>query len=264
MKELAQRIKKKQVILFVGAGLSATLNLPTWKELMDHIAEKLGWDPNVFRLCGDNLALAEYYHIHKGSIGALRSWMDKSWNVDDEKIKESEIYNNLVALDFPIIYTTNYDNCLETAYRINGKPYNKILKVEDICNCSNNTTQIVKFHGDFEDDNSIVLTESSYFKRMDFETPLDIKLRSDMLGKSILFIGYSLSDINIRYLTYKLEQLWKTSASRRPKSYIFMANPNPIQEAILESRNIRPIVSEEADPTKGLNEFIKELLELVR
>lgn len=29
---------------------------------------------------------------------------------------------------------------------------------------------------------------------------LDIKLRSDMLGKTILYIGYSLEDINMRFL----------------------------------------------------------------
>ena len=32
---------------------------------------------------------------------------------------------------------------------------------------------------------TIVLDESSYFERLEFETPLDIKLRSDVLGKSV-------------------------------------------------------------------------------
>ena len=67
-----------------------------------------------------------------------------------------------------------------------------------------NKTQIIKFHGDFDDDSSLVLTESSFFIALDFESPLDIKLRSDSLEKSLLFIGYSLSDINIRYMLYKL------------------------------------------------------------
>lgn len=42
-------------------------------------------------------------------------------------------------------------------------------------------------------------------------SPLDIKLRADALGKSILFIGYSLTDINIRYLLYKLHIQWAES-----------------------------------------------------
>ena len=124
--------------------------------------------------------------------------MDHHWNVSDKVIKSSKIYEAIANLDFPLIYTTNYDHCLETALNCWGKKYKKIVDVDDLVNLDSDTTQIVKFHGDTISDESIVLTESSYFKRLDFESPLDIKLRSDMLGKSILFIGYSLSDINIR------------------------------------------------------------------
>jgi len=106
---------------------------------------------------------------------------------------------------------------------------------------NNAETQIIKFHGDTISDDSIVLTESSYFERLAFDSPLDIKLRADMLGKSILFIGYSLSDINIRLLIYKLYQLWQKSnnSSKRPKSYLFLPTPNPIQETILNCRGIQ-------------------------
>jgi len=84
----------------------------------------------------------------------------------------------------------------------------------------------LSLHGDFDDDSSLVLTESSYFERLSFESPLDIKLRYDSIGKSLLFIGYSLSDINIRYLLYKLQRLWAESdySGVRPVSYIFVGS----------------------------------------
>ena len=59
-------------------------------------------------------------------------------------------------------------------------------------------------HGTCSDDASLVLTESSYFDRLEFESAIDIKLRADTLGKSLLFVGYNLGDINIRYLLHKL------------------------------------------------------------
>lgn len=262
MDDLVKKIKERKVILFVGAGVSATLKLPTWNQLMDFIAESLQIDKDIFKMYGDNLTLAEYYAVVKGSIGPLRSWMDRNWNVEDEKIKNSTIFQNICKLDFPIIYTTNYDNCLERAHDIFDKNINKISKVEDICDTDNSKTQIIKFHGDFEDDNSIVLTESSYFNRMDFESPLDIKLRSDILGKSVLFIGYSLSDINIRYLIYKLNMLWESSNNQyqRPKSYIFLTAPNPVQELIWERRQIIPIIGEETDSTSSLDKFLKNIV----
>lgn len=260
MIDLVKKIKEKNVILFIGAGVSATLNVPTWSQLMNHIAEELDIDKELFSLYGDPLQLAEYYKLEKGSIGPLRSWMDVSWNVNDDLISKSKIYDNIVNLDIPIIYTTNFDRCIEKAYMLRGKKYIKITKVEDLCKHCVEETQIIKFHGDFDDDNSIVLTESNYFERMDFESPLDIKLRSDILGKSLLFIGYSLADINMRYMLYKLNKLWAVdNSSLPPKSYIFMANPNLVQEKILASRNIIPIIGSQNNPTDSLNEFLTNL-----
>ena len=262
IEELRTSIKNGNVILFVGAGVSATLGLPNWSQLISHISSELGYDDRIFKLYGDSLALAEFYEINKGHIGELRSWMDTKWNIDPEKIKESAIYEAIVKLNFPKIYTTNYDHCLETAFTAWNKKYKRIVSVDDFVNSNNAETQIIKFHGDTISDRSIVLTESSYFDRLAFDSPLDIKLRADMLGKSILFIGYSLSDINIRLLIYKLDQLWQKSnnSSRRPKSFLFMPTPNPIQETILKNRGIHTIIGEELDKTKSMEKFLRSLI----
>jgi hypothetical protein len=90
---------------------------------------------------------------------------------------------------------------------------------------------------------------------------LDIKLRSDVLGRSVLFIGYSLSDINIRYFFYKLAKLWKKSSRGvpQPMSFVFSAKPNAIQEAVLSQWNIKMISSQGDDPEKALQDFLEQL-----
>lgn len=260
--ELKKSLKNKETILFIGAGVPATIGLPTWSMLINHIARELGYDERLYKQYGDSLQLAEYYIVNKGHIGELRSWMDIHWKVDENAIRNSQIYKSITELNCPIIYTTNYDHSLEEAFRIWNKPFRKIIGIQDMVRVQPDETQIIKFHGDTVDDSSIVLTESSYFDRLNFESPLDIKLRSDMLGKSILFIGYSASDINIRFLIYKLNQLWKKSnkISERPKSYLFLSTPNPVQEKILENKGIHTIVGEDPDKTKSLEVFLKELL----
>jgi SIR2-like domain len=262
MQELKERIQNGTVMLFVGAGVSKSLGLPDYQELIGHIAEELGYDPQIFATYGDYLTLGEYYLREKGSIGSLRSWMDRTWHNDGIDIAKSKIHELIVDINCSIIYTTNYDRWLERAFdHYDKKKYVRISDASDLKLIQNGLTQIVKFHGDFDDDNSIVLTESSYFDRLNFESPLDIKLRADMLNRSVLFIGYSLTDINMRYLFYRFEKLWDNLQrdNDKPKSYIFLSRPNPVLETVLKHRGIETIHSEEDDPTEGLRVFLEEL-----
>lgn len=258
---LVQALRSHQVILFVGAGVSRHLGLPNWDELMDRLAHELDYDPAVFRKLGDYLELAEFYEVQKKSIGALRSWMDRTWHPSEDLVDNSPLHQLIVDLQCPIIYTTNYDRWLEIAFQRRSTPFVKIANVGDFVRITDKVTQIVKLHGDFDDDKSLVLSETSYFERLDFESPLDIKLRADSLGKTILFLGYSLSDINIRLLLYKLHRFWAESAyaAARPQSYIFLTRPNPVKEAVLQNRGIMPIVSDIDNPKQAAIEFMGRL-----
>lgn len=261
MDQLQQAYRSKRLILFVGAGVSMGLGLPSWKQLVDHMAKELGFDPDIYRTFGSDLTLAEFYRITKGQIGPLRSWMDREWHSPSTDISKSRIHELIATSDFDLIYTTNYDRWIERAFEHHKQPYTKIASVGDLLTMAKDKTQIVKFHGDFDDDTSIVLDETSYFERLEFESPLDIKLRSDVLGRSVLFIGYSLTDINIRYLFYRLANLWKKSSrgAPQPMSFIFSARPNPVQEAALAQWNIKMLSSAEDDPGRALIQLLEQL-----
>jgi hypothetical protein len=264
--ELIQALKDRQVILFAGAGTSVGVGAPTWSGLIDKIGRDLGYESDVFRSisAGNYLAVAEYYKIKTGEIGPLRSWMDKEFAVERLKLENSAVHQAILDLDFPIIYTTNYDRNFENAFDYAGKKYFKISNIKHIP-IAYDATQIVKFHGDFDDDNSIVLTESDYFRRLTFDTPLDIKLRADSLGRSLLFIGYSLSDINIRLLLFKLWNMWRDSGfdKDRPKSYVFLARPDEVQSTILEEWGVQTISSEVDHPGEALTKFLSSLVDAI-
>ena len=46
--ELRQAVRERQVILFVGAGVSMNLGLPSWEDLMRKMGEDLGFPPDEF------------------------------------------------------------------------------------------------------------------------------------------------------------------------------------------------------------------------
>lgn len=263
---LVDAIRERRALLFAGDGISRNLGLPDFSCLVEHILREIGLAPEAGFRVEDYPIIAEAYLVQQGKLGPLRSWMDSTWHPASIDVTRSEVHNLILDLDFPIIYTTNYDRWLENAYEARGKPFHKITSVADLARPHSMATEIIKFHGDFDDDDSIVLTEASYFERMSFETPLDLRLRSDSLARPILFAGYSLHDTNTRYLLYKLQQLWQTSAwaRLRPPSYILVTEFSPQQEIVLRQRGVQPILLDGTDPGSATIGFLKELLSRVR
>ncbi|WP_459618601.1 SIR2 family protein [Bordetella sp. 2513F-2] len=262
--ELADQVARGQVMLFVGAGASMQLGLPSSRDaLVEKFAADLGYEPDDLRQLGDFHALAEYYRIRKGGLDGLRDWMETHWHPGDVDIGRSRVHRLICELDFPLVYTTNYDRWIERAYEHHGRPYVRIGSVSDLPGVDAGLCQIVKFHGDLADAGSIILDESTYFERLEFETPLDIKFRADVLGRGVLFIGYALSDVNLRFLFHKLARIWRHSGheARRPQSYIFSPWRNPVQEAILDQWGIRMITLERDDPADALGDFLEGLLQ---
>jgi hypothetical protein len=250
-----------KLIPFIGAGLSTRFNVPSWSQLVDIIAEELGWDPEVFRLNGNFLQLAEYFVAEKGNIGPLRSRMDKLFYPKDADILASRAHMALVEMRPPLIYTTNFDDIIERAFKLKGVPYHVIAGIRDIAGARPGSTHIVKFHGTFADDKSLVLTESSYFERLEFESALDIRLRSDILAKTLLFVGYSFSDINIRYMLYKLNKLRAKDSlpDRLPTAVMTAFSPGQVERKLLEKWDV---VIVELDPLKkdeSLDRFLEGL-----
>lgn len=264
--ELVTAVKERRAILFAGAGLSMSVGLPSWQEFIDHLREELGLKSDD--MLGPNTnyhMLAEYYRLKQGSIGPLRSWLDRNWKVSEEKVRASEMHEIIVQLGFPVIYTTNYDRNIEAAFEAHGCEYVKIANARDIAKIREEVAQIVKFHGDFDDDDSLVITETDYLERLAFNSPLDIKFRADALGKTVLFIGYSMVDMNIRLLLHNLWRTWRCSGFEqdRPSSFVFMAQSNPLQEAILAQWGITAISSSAADPEQALTGFLDALWDRV-
>ncbi len=126
-----------------------------------------------------------------------------------------------------------------------------------------NETFIVKFHGDFSDFNSIVYTENQFYERQNFEHPLDIRLRSEIVGRSVLFVGYSFSDPNIRYIWYKLNQLVQNiKYETPPKSYFVTYFNNPLQVELFKKRNIETILLNPMDKKGELEKLLEYIISI--
>src|SRR5205085_5246238 len=137
---------------------------------------------------------------------------------------------------------TNVDYLVETTFRELRLPYDTVALPKQVALARDQKTQIVKYHGDLRHEATLVLTESSYYSRLDFESPMDLKFRSDLLGRSVLFMGYSFSDINIRIIWFKLMEMMRdVPEADRPSSCIVRFERNPVLEELYQGVGIKTL-----------------------
>ncbi|MEA4926425.1 MAG: SIR2 family protein [Syntrophomonadaceae bacterium] len=265
--DLLNRLQERRLIPFIGAGFSESCGCPSAGSLIYKLARHFQTD-NVLEAAGevDLLRWAEYLKIiNAGHIDEVLEQIHQLLNYESIDIAQSKPHLLLARMGAPIVYTTNFDHLIEQGYNHLHIPCQIVVTTEDIIAAAgSNCPQIVKFHGSLGQKDSVVLTESDYYERLEFVTPIDIKLRADALGKSLLFMGYSFSDFNVRYLWFKLRKMMQgIKDTRIPQSYILLFRPDPITATLLENTGIIPIDLSQYDgsnKTEKLCSFLELLI----
>ena len=219
--------------LFVGSGLTRRyLNLPDWKGLLRHFAEKIR---------NDEFAYSSYENMAKGmecKAGLLpkvaeliQKDYDQKWfadatirTVEGDALKlihkgispfKVELANYLKTLAVPNVeyteeiaklseiseksiagvITTNYDAFLEEYFHGFCK---YVGQSELIFSPIQGVAEIYKIHGSIEVPDSIVINEEDYVSFQEKSAYLAAKLMTIFMEYPIVFIGYSIGDSNIQ------------------------------------------------------------------
>ncbi len=267
IEEIKEHCSNRRLIPFIGSGFSKCLKLPDWREMISSLGKDLGYEEDLFLLHGNYQQLAEY-----AKKKHHRSWDDFVHNIlthfhREESVqlrKKSRKYDLLTDMKVKTIYTTNYDRHIEEAFKEKNKKVKTVVKLEHFLEPNNaiENIEIVKFHGCVVYPDTMVITESQYFDRMRLEHPVDQRLRSDVLSNSFLFLGYSFSDPNIRYIWYKINHLLDSNieGSLGP-SYVIAFEYDDIQAELLKSWNIEVVYLDPVDKEGSIEEFLREINE---
>jgi NAD-dependent SIR2 family protein deacetylase len=268
--ELRRLYRDGRLLPFIGAGvsMSATWTVDgvqrrglSWSELVDEAIRQLGSDePELLRFRGTDLQILEYFRMKKNGVAPLTNWLYAQMQPTDGELKASAIHAALAKLDkCKLFYTTNFDNFLERALRLHGRSVHATTSEHDMMH--NDDTHVIKFHGDLNAPSEMVLSESQYEQRMRLESAMDLRLRSDVLGRAILFIGYSFRDPNIAYLfrtvNEKFGVLPQSFAGRR--AYIIVTNPSDFELQLFHERQLEVIPTFNSDRTGAVSELLSEL-----
>src|SRR6266851_5877290 len=248
--DLRRLYRDRRVIPFVGAGASMSVAWgpdakrrgPAWEEMVDQAAKILGSDdPELLRCRGSDLQILEYFIIMKGGFAPLTNWLSLQFSAaTDDDILRSPVLSQLVELDLcNLYYTTNYDDFIERALRKQGRPTHVTSSELNISH-DRSFVEVVKFHGDFNTPGQMVLSESQYMERMRLESPMDFKLRADILGRGVLFIGYSFRDPNVNYVFHIVNRLFANlpDSYTGRRAYIILPEPSEFERRLFHIRNI--------------------------
>lgn len=228
--DIVTHIKNKDVVLFVGSGLSSECGFPTGKELTKLLAEtfNLGY-------VGEDLSLVSSRILSNRSRGDLIKAIKRIFR---DSIKNLTLIEKLSQLNFDVIYTTNWDTVLEDTFKKNGHQVEKIVRDNSLSSALSNSTIIYKIHGDFEHPDLFVITEED--ERLVFEKKPVImtSLLNDLARKHFLFIGYGMEDWDFTTLI----NLIKTYQGKfQLSSYSTVTDVSEKNLKLLRENNILPL-----------------------
>ena len=205
--EIIKKIKTGNAILFTGAGFSLEStniineNPPNSSDLSFEIC-KLGGFP------GDNdLRYVSDYYIDHNNVCILIQYLKNTFSI--KKVTNNQV--DICKINWKRIYTTNYDNSVELAGKQNSV-YIQSIDIDEKPDIFYRNERIcIHLNGYIDKLNEIninksfKLSNSSYISSDEFNNSNWKYLFKKDLERSsaIIFVGYSLYDIEIQKLLYE-------------------------------------------------------------
>ncbi|MCH7753682.1 SIR2 family protein [candidate division KSB1 bacterium] len=240
---LISSLSKDKLVIFVGAGVSARVYpnqspasyFPTFRELVHQIAEKLE----------KNLSAEEKINIKLGffdrvlgewqgeieAIGGISVHNIAAEILSSDSNKKRTILHRAIIQLFPEgapprIVTTNFDTLLIQARDSEGKENDPRWKIyyAPALPPAKRFSGICFLHGRVSDPQDMVLTDKG-IGRAYMEEGWALKFAHEMFREfDVLFVGYSLQDPPLRYLSLALE------GAIDKKRWAFVPTPSQSQE----------------------------------
>lgn len=254
---------QNKLVIFVGAGVSKNSGVCSWWELIKKIAEKIGYDD----ICEKCTTKCKNYPESKEHCKFYGSECDCHWKYNfssDEYLKipqyyvdmkgETEYYdylkaefnksyvsndidNLIIALNPEHIITTNYDHLIEDVDNPNVGNYTIIKNDRDLLE-QDGRRYIIKMHGDIDCIQEIVLKEDDYLKYSQNHIIIETYIKSLLIDKTFLFIGYSLNDNNLNLIMSYIDYFVKDKGiNKRSPHYLVVNNISKPEREVLYWEN---------------------------
>ncbi len=283
--ELLKSLKDGKCVLFLGAGANAAPDPgkncpykydkapPIGSALSKRLAERCKYPYKD----ADNLQRVSLYFQYAYADGNRNSLVEAmKEEINKSKPLPSPALHMLAALPFTTVITTNYDRLFDKALvaartrdGATKDPISQVYKpkVDDKPDpppeeASEERPFLLKLHGDFDQPDSIVVTEEDYLNFIqkmgsDHFHPIHPFVRVHLQTWRVLFVGYSLRDVNFRLLFRALR--WNVDQAEWKRH--FAVDPYPDDLIVLVNQREPKSTAAVSFIQKDLWEFVPALYE---
>jgi len=188
--------------VLIGAGMSRASGFVDWRGLLRTVAKDLGLDVDKET---DLVAVAQYHTNEYKTRAQINQVLIEEFTKD---ARITENHRLLASLPLQTVWTTNYDDLIERAFREAQKRVDVKISPENLATTlPRRVATVYKMHGDISQPHDAVLTKEDY-ETYDLERELfSIQLKGDLVAKTFLFLGFSFSDPNIDYILSRIRIL---------------------------------------------------------
>lgn len=231
--ELIEQIREGNIVLWVGAGFSHIAGYPSGKELGQIIKNKAKPEHQIFFENKELDGIAEEF----AQLYSRRELEQILIDVFSEEPKNVDIFKTITDIpQIETIITTNYDRTFEKVY---GKNITKIVLDNDILKSKEkDKVKLYKIHGCIDFPEKIIITKSDYVDYYN-KNRYDLlwnELKSIVAKNSVLFIGYSFEDHNIKSI---FEDVLTRLGPNHNDYYLITRNLPEHKQQVLEKYSIK-------------------------
>lgn len=214
----AKSLELGSAAVFIGAGLSQRAGYPGWRRLLRDIAKELELDIEAEH----DLAAVAQYSVNR-AVGKRNQLARVIAQEFPPKPEAPEPFNILARLPLRHVWTTNYDNLPETAWRNERKLLDVKSQNSDLgLDMPWAHGILYKMHGSVNHPADVVIAKDDYELYRIIRPGFLQLLTGHLVSKQFLFLGFSFTDPNVAHLFGNIRESFKENG---PEHYAIVRRP---------------------------------------